>query len=324
MNIWSLCITAVFSAAATIALETSEAPAKTPSHQICNGALTDTTRSRVIPVRVRLPPSATSGAPVILFSHGLGGSVEGGAAWGEAWAQAGYAVLHVQHPGSDATLLDGRGTTALRQGATPQQLVARVEDMSFVVAKVGTSTLVGDCDLARFDPNRIGAAGHSFGAQTVQALAGQAFGSSFRSREFREPKIRAFVAFSPSPPRNDVSLAKSAFANIQAPFFSITGTEDANPLQRDVKPDVRTAPYVAMPPGGKYLLVLDKADHMTFNGAKSPRTHTPNDDRIFAIVQKLTVAFFDAHLKGDEKAARSLHPENVRITLAKEDRFEAK
>jgi predicted dienelactone hydrolase len=39
--------------------------------------------------------------PVILFSHGLGGSKENSAYLGNFWAAAGYIAVFMQHKGSD-------------------------------------------------------------------------------------------------------------------------------------------------------------------------------------------------------------------------------
>ena len=52
------------------------------------------------PIRVYLPAAGTP-APVVLFSHGLGGSREGNAFMGRHWAQRGYVAVFLQHPGSD-------------------------------------------------------------------------------------------------------------------------------------------------------------------------------------------------------------------------------
>jgi hypothetical protein len=43
-------------------------------------------------------PEGDSACPLVLFSHGLGGSVDAGTQWAEAWAAAGVATLHLQHP----------------------------------------------------------------------------------------------------------------------------------------------------------------------------------------------------------------------------------
>ena len=60
----------------------------------------DAARNRDIPVRVYLPTN-TAPEPVILFSHGLGGSRAGSVFLGEHWAARGYVAVFLQHPGSD-------------------------------------------------------------------------------------------------------------------------------------------------------------------------------------------------------------------------------
>ena len=60
----------------------------------------DATRNRDIPIRIYFPPKDKP-APVVLFSHGLGGSRESSKFLGERWAARGYLVVFVQHAGSD-------------------------------------------------------------------------------------------------------------------------------------------------------------------------------------------------------------------------------
>ena len=60
----------------------------------------DEGRERTIPVRVWLP-SHDRPAPVILFSHGLGGARDGNAYLGRHWSARGYCVVFLQHAGSD-------------------------------------------------------------------------------------------------------------------------------------------------------------------------------------------------------------------------------
>ena len=42
------------------------------------------------------PTRHNAALPVVLFSHGLGGTRDGGAVWGEAWAAADFVVVHLQ------------------------------------------------------------------------------------------------------------------------------------------------------------------------------------------------------------------------------------
>jgi predicted dienelactone hydrolase len=92
----------------------------------------DEARDRMIPVRLRWP-AGDAPCAVVLHSHGLGGSRAGAGAWGEAWAAAGFAVLHLQHPGSDREIWRGRRLAAVRHGASVEQYLARVGDAHFAL-----------------------------------------------------------------------------------------------------------------------------------------------------------------------------------------------
>src|SRR5471032_3258809 len=63
-------------------------------------SFTDAKPVRAIPLRVYLP-QGQSPAPVVLFSHGLGGSRESNAFMGRHWSARGYVAVFMQHPGSD-------------------------------------------------------------------------------------------------------------------------------------------------------------------------------------------------------------------------------
>lgn len=225
----------------------------------CDAQWTDTSRDRPVPVRIRLPEGQEP-APVIIFSHGLGGSLDGGTAWAEHWRTAGFAVVNVQHPGSDRSALR-RGLLGAMSGT---QLQARARDIIFVIdsleRKAGAKARDGECDLSRLDMARIGMSGHSFGAHTTQALAGQ----SFPGADLSDPRIDAAVALSPAPPLG--GSIESAFANVRIPFFSITGTEDKVAFLPQTTPELRTQVFGAMPAGGKFLLVLAGAEHADMGG----------------------------------------------------------
>ena len=61
----------------------------------------DADRERDVPVKLYLPTEAEGRWPIVLFSHGLGGSREAAAYLGRHWAGHGYATVFLQHPGSD-------------------------------------------------------------------------------------------------------------------------------------------------------------------------------------------------------------------------------
>lgn len=83
----------------------------------------DEKRECAIPLRVYLPEEK-SPAPVVLFSHGLGGSREGNAFMGNHWAGRGYAVVFLQHSGSDTSgwmdVPRGERRRAMQKAAGPK------------------------------------------------------------------------------------------------------------------------------------------------------------------------------------------------------------
>ena len=70
---------------------------------------TDPARGRPVPVRLYRPQAMVPGArvPLIVFSHGIGGSRRGYSWLGRFVAAHGIASLHLQHVGSDRTLWSG-------------------------------------------------------------------------------------------------------------------------------------------------------------------------------------------------------------------------
>ena len=242
------------------------APAQ-PAGSVTDFSWTDPARGRELPLRVRWP-AGDGPCALVLYSHGLGGSREGGDAWGNTWAEAGMAVLHLQHPGSDSEVLRS-GMAALRTAATPQQLLARVADVRFVLDELARRAAQPPWSRVRQDA--IGLGGHSFGAHTVQALAGQRFA---QPGSLADQRLQAFVALSPSPGRGGLSLAQQ-FGAIERPFLAVTGSLDDDPLGRDgavaLDGASRAQVYDGLPSGQRGLLWLDGADHMTFAGnARQP------------------------------------------------------
>ncbi len=307
---------------------------------VCDAVWHDNARNRDVPVRIRMPDGMAK-APLILFSHGLGGSLDGGTLWAQAWADAGFVVIHLQHPGSDRSVLQsgsGSGGTlrmlrrmrsggggdmggALRAAMTPEQLDARVADVKFVLDQVPARRTEGRCALTRVDMAHIGMSGHSFGAHTTQALAGQAFAKTTAATA--EPRISASIAFSPSPP--SMGSDAQATARMTKPFFTITGTEDTTPAAAGVSATDRERPFRAMPPGDKYLLVLKGANHADFSGNAGGFRREGPDQHVRTAVIDTSIAFWRWTLLGDRAAKAALDdPKALEARLAPGDRLERK
>ncbi len=253
-----------------------------------------------------MPATGQARAPVLLFSHGLGGSVEAGTAYAKQWAAAGFLVVHVQHPGSDSSVWQGSGNPRkqLMAAANGRQLADRAADMSRVADAVQAGERIGACDLGRGDATRMGAAGHSFGAHTVLAVAGQKFGPM--GALYRDPRFKAVAALSPMPPRNQASAAPAAFGAIAIPVLATTGSADGSPMAqgKDIGEvtAARAAVFQALPVSatGKSSvgIWLEGADHAAFSGGGGRGRGVPNP-HVTAVVSAATSAFFRANLGGN-------------------------
>src|SRR5262245_28292172 len=104
----SLCLAAVLSS--PLAARTAQAPAPAgSSYTVATVSYdwTDTARHRKVPVKIYYPKTGHGPFPVIIFSHGLGGSRENYEYLGHHWASHGYVSVHVQHLGSDDAVWRG-------------------------------------------------------------------------------------------------------------------------------------------------------------------------------------------------------------------------
>ncbi|MBL8519296.1 MAG: dienelactone hydrolase [Betaproteobacteria bacterium] len=267
----------------------------------------DAKRERDVPVKVYAPASRDEQAtfPVVLFSHGLGGSREAGRLWAAHWASHGFIVLALQHAGSDEGLWKDRAAgnieANLKGGMTFSNLALRVGDVRFAIDEIGRRAQASESPWKRADPARIGMSGHSFGAQTTLAVTGQK-SPGLSGQAGLEPRIRAAIALSPNA-RNKMNLPRQ-FGDIRVPFFSVTGTEDGSVLGDGTTWQDRTLPHEHMPDGGKYLVVYDGADHMVFGGQEiRRRAKTARDAEVQRRVQASTLAFWKTHLQDDKAAA---------------------
>jgi predicted dienelactone hydrolase len=273
---------------------------------------TDAARGRTLPLRVRWPEGAGPW-PVLLFSHGLGGSRDGGEAWGRTWCDAGFVVIHLQHPGSDSAVWV-QGLSALRAAANPTQLLNRVADVHFVIDELQRRQAAGDSEWRHVRPQALGVAGHSFGAQTVAALAGRRY--PVEAPGLVDPRPRAFIAFSPSVGQGPLTPAQQ-YGGVHRPFMVLTGSLDGDPFGSYATGEPRWQVYDALPPGAKAGLWLDGADHMSFGGqARALREAGPlgaRDARAVAggpahraLIASLTTLWWRSWLLDDAQARAAL------------------
>ena len=265
--------------------------------------LTDAPRGRRIGVRIRWPAVEQPG-PLILYSPGLGSGLSNGQAWCTAWQRAGIMVMTLSHPHTDESLWDTRSASFsqnMARALEAKQYPSRVADCRHLL-----DLALRDNGLSKWiDPRRIGAAGHSYGALTVQALVGQA------GARQRDGRIRAAIALSPGAVSRE-SAARMKAVNL--PFLSVTGSHDGRVDFIDGSQRIRLGIPVAqrhwvheaLPTGQRFLAALHPADHMSFAGETINRPiarfsrDVPEseaaDRQIWDRVSAISTRFFQASL----------------------------
>ncbi len=318
-----LLLAAVLAAAGDGAYDPLSLPAGFKT-QTADLTVSDGGRQRELPIRVYLPPQKTA-APVVLFSHGLGGSRGGSVYLGSHWSARGYAAVFMQHPGSDDSVWRDKSAEqcmgAMQQAAGFQNFLLRVQDVPAVLNQLEIWNSASNHLLTgRLDLKRIGMSGHSFGAVTTQAVSGQS--TAGRRISFTEPRITAAIAFSPSAPQGGGDPG-GAFGSVKIPWMLMTGTKDISLIgQTDLKS--RLAVFPALPAGGKYELVLYNAEHSVFTDRALPgdrEQRNPNHQRV---ILALSTAFWDGWLRGDPAARSWLDGEGPQSVMERDDRWSRK
>lgn len=282
----------------------------------------DKKRARKIPVLVYLPK--TSGAaPVALFSHGLGGNRQGSKFLGEHWAKRGYVAVFVQHPGSDDSVWKGvppaRVMASMRQAANAKNFMFRVEDIPAVLDALAVwNKTSGHVLSGKLDLSKIGMSGHSFGAVTTQAVSGQWYPAG---ASFTDERIKAAVIMSPGAP--PVGDPKRVFGSVRIPWMLMTGTNDTAPIG-NADMESRLAVYPALPPGGKYELVLDGAEHSVFTDRRLPGDQKPRNPNHHKVILALSTTFWDSYLRSDVTAKAWLEGAGPRSVMEKADHWQKK
>ena len=248
----------------------------------------DDARNRLVPVRLYWPDSAARSAPVplIVFSHGIGGSRAGYSHLGRHWAEQGYASLHVQHVGSDNQLwrgnlfsLSGR----LQQATQESEAIARVADLRFALDQLLDSERG-----ARIATTRIVAAGHSYGAMTAMLAAGARVERGGKALALRDARIRAAILMSAPPFYGEADFGP-ILREIGIPTLHLTTTEDVIRVPGYHSPPAdRLRVFEATGSSLKVLAVFDGGSHSVF---MDRRGSGPAAQQIRSATRELSTTF---------------------------------
>jgi predicted dienelactone hydrolase len=284
----------------------------------------DSKRHRTLPVKIYLPETGKGPYPTVVFSHGLGGSREAATYLGDYLVRHGYLCIFVQHPGSDSAIwkpymTQGRQAILehMKSSASPQNLIDRAGDISFVIDELVRRNRDDEVLGKKVDLNEIACSGHSFGAGTTLAIAGEMY--LLGSLADRRIKAAMYLC----PPVNVARLVKGkTFVSIAIPGLVLTGTEDNSPIGNTTAAD-RRIPYDEIKAPHQYLVNFDGANHETFGGGRA-YLDTPKTAKFHEMICKVAGEFLDATLRNDAKAWHWLDSSEATDYFGKSAMYERK
>jgi predicted dienelactone hydrolase len=287
--------------ATTALISSAQARVGGHSFRIVDFDWIDATRSRSVPARLHWPTDIAAGArvPLIVFSHGIGGSRQGYSYLGRYWATRGIASLHVQHVGSDSSLWFGNPLTLIKRlqlAAHESEALARGLDVRFALNRVLSNDVgpYGD----QIDRQRIVVAGHSYGANTALVAVGAGVMRAGKWLEARDNRFSAAILISSPPFYGEPDLA-SVLSNVKVPTLHVTTTDDVIRIPGYYSPVTdRLAVYNAIATPRKVLAVFQGGSHSIF----TDRTATGGwalNPKVKAATAELALAFLDLVFDGD-------------------------
>jgi predicted dienelactone hydrolase len=289
----------VLLAAPVLALQSQFSDASADAFHTIDLDWVDQERDRPVPVRLYTPLGMNTSAstPLVIFSHGIGGSRLGYSYLGTYWASHGFASLHVQHIGSDRSIWFGNPfnlVSRLQEAAKEKEALARVQDLRFALTRL-LGTPLGQA----IDQGKIIAAGHSYGANTTLLASGARVSRENIPINLSDPRISAAIIIS-APRFYGQDALDSILQPIQIPTLHITATEDNINIPGYYSGyEDRIAIFEAIGSKRKSLAVFDGGSHSMF----TDRTNTGGavlNYQVKEATQELSVDFMGQILANRE------------------------
>jgi predicted dienelactone hydrolase len=283
---------------------------------IPDASVHDARRNKDLPVAIDYPIYGGP-YPVIVFSHGYGGSKNGYEPLVSYWTSFGYVVIRPSHADANAlrdvfesarteaagTAGGGGGRAGRGQRPATAGIVAvarsiediwtkerepqwrdRALDISLVIDSLGDLETRFPELRGKIDHDKVGVGGHSYGAFTALLVAGMKTFSN-PPLSLKDPRVKAVVAMSPQGVSPNRGITPESFRDITIPVLYMTGSQDFGAAKNE-DPAWRRTAFENSPPGDKYFVEIEGATHLSFTGRLgmvegAPRTFNEPRDPLY-------------------------------------------
>lgn len=254
---------------------------------------------------VYFPVSPQGLCPVVVYSHGLGGSPESLAYLGNMWASRGIVSVFIHHPHTDESQWKGH----LRPIADLKRLFEiywpardRALAIRFVIDRLTNPGTESSSFAGIIDLSRIGAAGNDLGALAALLVAGQIPPDGGAS--LHDPRVTAALALSPTV-YCESDYAPAVYGGISIPTMTIGGTND-NGIVGPTRAWQRRIPFDAMFKNDRYHVTLNGADHLVYSGRERVVRRQAGDAEFHKAIRSISTLFWTGYLQNDSEALRIL------------------
>jgi uncharacterized membrane protein YgcG len=217
-------------------------------------------------------PAQPGHFPLVIYLPGLGDSADDAASLQSQWAQSGYAVLSIQSARTgpavfgSASARTGDFRALAAQNYTRTALQQRLDQLDWVVLELIHQQKTASPDsenFSRISTDDIVIAGFDIGAQTAQAIGGEALGEIKLPDNLRN--VRGLILLSPYAEFGGAPF-NTRYQKLQLPVLTVSSPEDVDAFDFATNPALRRHVFESIPAGNKYSLELSYASHEVIGG----------------------------------------------------------
>lgn len=271
-------------------------------------------------VAVNASPNVECGPyPLLVFSHGYGGSGLGALFFTEALAGRGWIVACPDHHDKYSAVRIGTGQQkdfsrigmlqhareiSLSGPGDRDKYLYRLDEMRCALTGMMTSESFGKL----IDRNRIAVGGHSFGGFTALGLCGAI-------KERHDPVIQAVLLFSTG--AGGYLYSEEELRQVRIPSMLFLGEREKNQRRgSETMTKLSAGIYKSMTPP-KFFLEIKGASHFSFNNRFA---HSRISKRLsgteeqFEVIRRYAIAFLETYVAGKKDTRRVLESSDPMLT----------